>query len=124
MPIFEGDEMEIQINPDLQPDEKIHILVTHDETTFHSNDGRNSGWASDNEQPLRKKGQGCAIHISDFIYETIGRLQLNEEQKLSEIGNKIPHEARITMNPGKNNDGWWTVEKLVEQVINCLYFFN
>jgi hypothetical protein len=124
MPIFEGDEMEIQINPDLQPDEKIHILVTHDETTFHSNDGRNSGWAPDNEQPLRKKGQGRAIHISDFICETIGRLQLNEEQKLSEIGNKIPHEARITMNPGKNNDGWWTVEKLVEQVINCLYFFN
>ncbi|PKK64588.1 hypothetical protein RhiirC2_787281 [Rhizophagus irregularis] len=88
--------MEIQINSDLQANEKIHILVTYDETTFHSNDGRNSGWAPDNEQPLRKKGQGRAIHIS--------RLQLSEEQKLSEIGNKIPHKARIMMNPGKNND--------------------
>jgi len=67
---------------------------------------------------LRKKGQGRAIHISDFICETIGRLQLNEEQRLSEIGNKILHEARVIMNPGKNHDGWWTVEKLVEQVIN------
>ncbi|CAB4394951.1 unnamed protein product [Rhizophagus irregularis] len=115
--------MEIQINPDLQANEKIHILVTHDETTFHSSMSemcaRNSGWAPDNEQPLQKKGQGRAIYISDFICETIGRLQLSEEQKLSEIGNKIPHEARITMNPGKNNDGWWTVEKLVEQIIQC-----
>ncbi|RIA82539.1 hypothetical protein C1645_835213 [Glomus cerebriforme] len=117
MPIFEGDEMEIQINPDLQPGEQIHILVTHYETTFHSNDGRNAGWAPDHEQPLRKKGQGRAIHISDFICETIGRLQLNEEQRLSEIGDRIPHEARVIMNPGKNHDGWWTVEKLVEQII-------
>jgi len=67
---------------------------------------------------LRKKGQERVIHISDFICETIGRLQLNEEQKLSEVGNRIPHEARVIMNPGKNNDGWWTVEKLVEQAIN------
>ncbi len=118
MPIFDGNEMEIQINPDLQPGEQIHILVTHDETTFHSNDGRNSGWAPDHEQPLRKKGQGRAIHISDFICETIGRLQLNEEQKLSEVGNRIPHEVRVIMNPEKNNDSWWTVEKLVEQSIN------
>ena len=102
----------------MQPGDQIHILVTHDETTFHSNDGRSSGWAPDHEQPLRKKGQGRAIHISDFICETIGRLQLNEEQRLSEIGDKIPHEARVIMNPGKNHDGWWTVEKLVEQVID------
>jgi hypothetical protein len=53
----------------------------------------------------KKKGQGHAIHISDFICETIGRLQLNKEQKLFEIGNKISHKAQITMNPEKNNDG-------------------
>ena len=57
MPIFNGNEMEIQINPDLRLGEQIHILVTHDETTFHSNDGRNSEWAPDHEQPLRKKGK-------------------------------------------------------------------
>ncbi len=77
----------------MQPGDQIHILVTHDETTFHSNDGRSSGWAPDHEQPLRKKGQGRAIHISDFICETIGRLQLNEEQRLSEIGDRILHKA-------------------------------
>ncbi|CAI2167587.1 3907_t:CDS:1 [Funneliformis geosporum] len=104
MPIFEGDKMEIQINHELQPDEKIHILITHNKTTFHSNDRRNSGWVPNYEQPLRKKEQGRAIHISDFICETISRLQLNEEQKLSEIRNRIPHKTRIMINPKKNYD--------------------
>ena len=37
---FENDNLEVQINPDLQENERLHILVTHDETTFYSNDGR------------------------------------------------------------------------------------
>nr|CAG8460288.1 15518_t:CDS:2 [Entrophospora candida] len=38
MPKFTGDDLEIQINPELEEDEKIHVLVTQDETTFQSND--------------------------------------------------------------------------------------
>lgn len=49
MPICEGNEMELQINPELQSDKKLHILVTHDETVFYSKDGKNSGWALKNE---------------------------------------------------------------------------
>ena len=45
MPKFEGENLEVLINPILQENEHLHILVTHDETTFHSNDGRQSGWA-------------------------------------------------------------------------------
>ena len=57
--------------------------------------------------------------------ETIGRLQLNEEQKLSENVNNIPYEARVIMNPGINNDGWWNIELLVQQVIDfILFYFN
>ncbi|RGB23169.1 hypothetical protein C1646_774911 [Rhizophagus diaphanus] len=67
----------------------------------------------------RARTEGCVIYISDFICKIIGQLQLNEEQKLSEAEVSILHEARIIMNPGKNNNGWWTVEKLVEQIIQC-----
>ena len=42
MPKFDDNNLEIQINPNLQENEQLHILVTHDETTFHSNDGRRS----------------------------------------------------------------------------------
>lgn len=43
MPKFTGDDLEIQINPELEEDEKIHVLVTQDETTFQSNDDEKTG---------------------------------------------------------------------------------
>jgi len=101
MPKFIGDELEIRIDPELESGQKLHILVTHDETTFQSNDGQKSGWRPKNEQPLRKKGQGRSIHVSDFLTETIGRLKLNG----SDVDETIPHEAHVIINPGKNFDG-------------------
>jgi len=109
---FEGDNLEIQINPSLKENEKEHVFVTHDETIFYANDGRKSGWAPNNEQPLRKKGQGLSIYISDFLCETIGRLRLHNEQN----NLNILHEARVIIHPGKNRDGYWNIEQLIKQV--------
>jgi hypothetical protein len=36
MPIFSGDNLEVQINPVLNEGEKLHVLVMHDESTFQS----------------------------------------------------------------------------------------
>jgi hypothetical protein len=119
MPKFVGDELEIRIDPELEDGQQIHILVTHDETTFQSNDGQKSGWRSKNEQPLHKKGQGRTIHVSDFLTDTIGRLKLNEEEINDD---KIPNEARVIINPGKNFDGWWNIEQLLDQVF--LFFIQ
>jgi hypothetical protein len=94
MPIFTGDDLEVQINPELGEGEKIHVIVTQDETTFQSNDDQKSGWRPTNEQPLRKKGQGRTMHVSDFLTETIGRLKLSDEQKLV-VGKNFPHEAQV-----------------------------
>ena len=80
MPTFKGNNLEQRIDPILNSDEKLHILVTHDETTFQSNDGLKSGWMPNGEQPLHKKGQGRSIHISDFLTDIIGRLKLNDDQ--------------------------------------------
>ncbi|CAJ0745412.1 1357_t:CDS:2 [Entrophospora sp. SA101] len=76
MPIFEGEEMENIIWPALDLYEKIHILVTHDESTFYANDGIKKFWGPQGEQPLRPKSQGASLHISEFLCETIGRLCL------------------------------------------------
>ncbi|GBC51645.2 hypothetical protein GLOIN_2v1787970 [Rhizophagus irregularis DAOM 181602=DAOM 197198] len=112
MPKFIGEECETQVNPELEGDEYLHIFVTHDETTFQSNDGQKSGWRLKNEQPLRKKRQGRSIHVSDFLTETIGRLKLNDD----DMDDSIPHEARVIINPGKNFDGWWNIDQLIEQI--------
>jgi hypothetical protein len=124
MPVFEGEDMDVCIYPDLSCGESLHVLVTHDESLFHTNDGRKSGWGPDSEQPLRKKGQGRAIHVSEFLCETLGRLKLSDEQA-AVIGNDFPMEARVITHPGKNHDGFWNIEQLVKQVCNkAIYLCN
>ena len=115
MPLFEGEDMDICIDPDLSLGESLHILVTHDESLFHANDGCKSGWGPESEQPIHKKGQGRAIHVSEFLCETLGRLKLSDEQ-CAAVGNDFPTEARVIIHPGKNHDGFWNVEQLVKQV--------
>ena len=109
--------LEIRIDPELSEFEHLHILVTHDESTFDSNDGRREGWHPRNEQPLKKKSRGRSIHVSEFLTETIGRLKLSNEQ-IEAYGNSIPHEACVIIYPGKNQDGWWNLQQLIAQV--CL----
>ena len=50
------------------------VIVTHDESTFHVNDGRRQMWLRDDENPLRPKGNGRGIMISEFLIPR-GRLQ-------------------------------------------------
>ncbi|CAG8510641.1 3870_t:CDS:2, partial [Scutellospora calospora] len=60
--------------------EEEHVWVTHDETTFYVYDGPHSVWGLGKEQPLRKKGLGSAVYVSDFITETIGSLKDEQEE--------------------------------------------
>ncbi|CAG8854665.1 25396_t:CDS:2, partial [Gigaspora margarita] len=60
--------------------EKELVWVTHDETTFYVYDGPHSVWGPEGEQPLRKKGSGSAVHVSDFLTETIGPLKDDQEK--------------------------------------------
>ncbi|GBB88203.1 hypothetical protein RclHR1_14740003 [Rhizophagus clarus] len=83
---FIGEKCEIQVNPELKNGERLHILVIHDETTFQSNDGQKS--------------------------DTIGRLKLSSDV----VDDGIPHEARVIINPGKNFDGWWNIDQLIDQI--------
>ncbi|CAG8512850.1 20396_t:CDS:2 [Cetraspora pellucida] len=80
--------------------EKEHVWVTHDETTFHAYDRPHAVWCSEKEQPLKKKGLGLGIHVSDFMMETIGLLKDEEE------------EAHVTIVLSAHYDGFWDTEKL------------
>jgi len=115
MPMFVGDDM-IQINPEIPNNQQLHIFVTHDECLFYANDDRPIVWTPIGEPPLRKKGQGKSIMISEFLLETIGCLKLTSEQSL--LNPNIPIEARKYLKPGKNEEGWWTADHLIDQVIN------
>ena len=64
----------------LNPSEKEHILVVQDESIFHTNEYRRRSWLGQDQQPIRKKGHGWVVHVSDFISETIGWIKLPDDQ--------------------------------------------
>jgi hypothetical protein len=68
------------IPPMLLNGEKEHVLIVQDESIFHTNKYRRHVWFSGDQQPIKSKGNGRAIHVSDFICETIGRLKLSDAQ--------------------------------------------
>jgi hypothetical protein len=110
---YEGENME-RIPLILEPNEKEIILITHDECIFYSNDGKRGVWTKSGELPLRKKGNGRSIMVNEFLTEECDRLKLNSQQR--QENPSIPEEARVYLQPGKDRDGYWTSENLVEQV--------
>jgi len=112
--IYQDEDLE-PIEPTLGLGDKLHVSIYHDESICRSNELRCRVWVRNGKMPLRKKGEGCAIHISDFIGEQTGRLVLNEAQ--CRTNSQLPAgeqltttDAREIIYPGKNSDGWWNME--------------
>ncbi|CAG8519646.1 23557_t:CDS:2, partial [Racocetra persica] len=73
----------------------IVILVTHNEYIFSAYDGRRWLWMPKGEQPLRKKGQGQSVHVSEFLTDVGGCLVLREEDKIA-FSNLLSEACVIT----------------------------
>ncbi|KAH8916778.1 hypothetical protein BT69DRAFT_1227864, partial [Atractiella rhizophila] len=65
-----------------------------------ANDGKTHSWMLEGRAKLRKKGQGRGIHRSDFLCSTFGHLA----------------DAGVQIEYGKNHDGFWTGELMLDQV--------
>ncbi|KAF8147998.1 hypothetical protein B0H34DRAFT_758877 [Crassisporium funariophilum] len=77
------------------------VLVPQDEMTAQANDGMKKSWVMEGEQPLKKKGVGRGIHQSDVICATVGWMK----------------EASVSMEYGKNYEGYWDGARFVKQII-------
>lgn len=118
-----------RIPPMLNPGEKEHVLIMQDESIFHSNEYRRRLWLAQDQQPIRKKGHGQVVHVSDFISETIGRLKLSDDQIIDQL--KLPDEQRLPAfearkitHPGKGFDAWWDLPQLTDQIKIAIKVFE
>ncbi len=117
MATYEGPEMATAIEPVLADGDKKHVLVVHDESLFYSNDGVSSMWVHPKHPPLRKKDRGRCIMVSEFLCECHGRMKIQV--------NGAEHTTTATLTPGKNEDGWWTAQHLIDQITSkMLPIFN
>jgi hypothetical protein len=123
------DETLDRISPTLLPGEKEHVLVYQDESVFHANEYRRRSWLAQDQQAIRKKGNGRVVHVSDFISETIGRIKLSDdaisEQLAQPADLRLPaFEARKVTYPGKGFDAWWDLPQLINQLEHTIKVFE
>jgi hypothetical protein len=78
-------------------------------------------WLVQDQQPIYKKGGGCAIHVSDFISETIRWIrltleQISDQKQLHPEHHLTVFKAQKIIYPGKGSDNWWNLKQLIEQI--------
>ncbi|AYV87071.1 MAG: hypothetical protein Sylvanvirus22_10 [Sylvanvirus sp.] len=98
--------------PVLQPDEKEIVWVVQDECTFAAHDARQCIWMEDGKPPLRPKGSGRIIMISEFLCPCHGRMKFNG-RSTGEI-----------IEPGATHDGYWENKDVVRQLKKVIPIFN
>ena len=98
---------------------KEHVPIFQDESTFHTNEYHHWVWVPEGKQPLRKKGNGHSIHVSDFVMEQ-GQLVLTEDEQKKNLTQdesvRIKTNAHVIIHPGKGHDAWWDGAQLAKQV--------
>jgi hypothetical protein len=94
------------------------VLLYHDESCFHANEGPSWQWAEEGKLAIRPKSAGRGIMVSDFITEHDGFLALtdgeHEHAKLRYPS--IPKFARVLFRYGSQSEGYWNCEKFLIQV--------
>lgn len=65
--------------------------------------------------------------VSEFLCECHEAMVLTPEllQQAHSLGFKdLPDETRVMIHPGARYDGYWTYERMLQQVRNTLIFFE
>ncbi len=125
--MFVGENCETEIPPAIQLAEPIQIaprpiaiaprpiaidpktelvLVSHDESVFAAHDGRRMVWMEDGKPPLRPKGNGQGLMVSQFLCPCHGRF------------------SSQTIKIGANYDGYWTLETMAAHLKEAIPKFN
>lgn len=110
---FNGDMLDIVLEPQLKSEEKELVQITHDECHFYANDGQRKIWMKDDEDILRSKHQGRSIMVSAFLCPCHGLLRLSDEQ-MQENPHIKSKEAFVLRSV--QTDGYWKSEHMLDQV--------
>ena len=109
---------EIPPEPFIGPQRRSLVLLFHDESTYHSNEDQGWMWAEKGNQPIRPKGLGRGIMVSDFVDEFNGLLSLTPDE--FERGRveypDLKQKARVLLKYGAEGEGYWNSDKFIAQV--------
>ena len=102
---------EIPAEPFIGPQRRSLVLLFHDESTYHSNEDQGWMWAERGNQPIRSKGLGRGIMVSDFVDEFNGLLSLTSDEFERSRGKveypDLKQKARVILKYGVEGEGYW-----------------
>ena len=97
------------------PISKPIILITHDESTFNTHDGRRYAWHTKDMPILQPKGRGKGIMVSDFLLPS-SRLSASTLSASARLELRIPEFATKLFEFGTGSEGYWGGDEIVQQV--------
>jgi hypothetical protein len=106
---YEGENMEIRIEPELRDGENEVVLITHDESTFYCNEGRRFFWLENGKKKLLPKAKGTSLMVSGFCCQCHGFMSLPTGKSCQ------------LFKAGIAREGWFTNQHLVNQFDSCLH---
>ncbi|TFK47338.1 hypothetical protein OE88DRAFT_1714535 [Heliocybe sulcata] len=99
------------------------VIWCHDETIFYANDRRHLRWVHKDESAKPyTKGEGASVMFTDFVSPDYGWLRSQDGYVNPIIG--VTEGVRITWKPGKNRDGYFTTEDVLEQATRAMDILN
>ena len=102
---WKEDRVEEEIDERPQNDRPV-VVWFHDESTFYANDHRKLHWVHKNETAVpHPKGEGASLMVADFVSADYGWLHSPDNTK----------EARVFFKAGKNQEGYFTNEDILNQ---------
>ena len=109
---------EIPLEPFIGPQRRNLVLLFHDESTYHSNEDQGWMWAEKGNQPIRPKGLGRGIMVSDFVDEFNGLLSLTPDEFARGRVEypDLKQKARVLLKYGTDGEGYWNSDKFISQV--------
>ena len=99
------------------------IVWFHDESAYNTTEDTPMLWGEKGKLPIKPKGKGSSIMVSEFIEEKDGYLALSDEQYEFEVTNSgggIKKSALALLEIGENREGYWTGQRFVEQVTKAV----
>ena len=102
---------------------KKRIVWFHDESAYNTTEDTPMLWGEKGKLPIKPKGRGSSIMVSEFIEECAGYLALSDEQYAFEVTNTaqdIEQSSLTIFEIGEQREGYWNNERFMEQVAKAV----
>ena len=97
--------------------------MVNDESAYNTTEDTPVLWGEKENFPIKPKGKGSSIMVSEFIEEKDGYLALSKEQYELEVANSgddMEKSVLAVQEIGENREGYWTGERFMEQVTKAV----